>query len=349
MPGRGVYLLLFIFFLAAVAAVLRSFTSVPYEQNGKINVAGAVAHWEKLIDAYGPQRAHDEMVKEVSAKNPNVFHPLAHTFGEALYEEGKLSYVGYCGVEFDYGCYHQVLGHALTEYGHSAVGQVEQQCETTQTKARSCIHGVGHALVSHYGYTEEALLAALDDCRIFAKGHNALNGCAGGAFMEYNLREILSGAIQDMRPLSTTTATEPCTRVPKEVRGECAYELPLWWGNVRSGTTPGNLFEWMGARCRSYASADLVDGCFAGIGVPAAWIANFNPTLIAYECTSASKTDRERLFCVGQAAQSYPLNDTPLGDACAKMSRSKAEEALCEEAARSDLHVNNMASYAAIK
>ena len=159
--------------------------SVPqYIQDERVDYGVAKEYWRSRIEQVGQVDAYGELL--VAAKDISISqaHVLAHSFGEALFLEESISGISTCDDQLIWGCYHQFVGTALTEFGTSIVKDLDERCPADSSF--SCRHGIGHGLVGFYGYDFEALKESLSFCTLLDAGPR--NGCFDGVFMEYNLR-----------------------------------------------------------------------------------------------------------------------------------------------------------------
>jgi hypothetical protein len=299
---------------------------------GRIEVPAAILYWQDLIAQHGPAQAYGQMVNEALVLSPAVRHELAHTFGAALYEVGGMSYAKHCGLDFIYGCYHQILGLAMADYGLDGLVRLNEACLGGAAPAGSCAHGAGHALLSYYGYDETGLKKAHDRCILLYQEETLQTACAGGLVMEYNQRQIVSENL-DLRDFTETNAHTPCLEFALLFQKECAYQNSAWWYyHLRGSLTTEDTYQAIGTLCRQYAPEKpaLVAPCFAGAGFIIADNEDFKPKDIASACGAISTTRAERLFCLGQAAQTYRMEGISYQSVCRDFGLSAEELTFCE-------------------
>lgn len=99
-------------------------------------------------------------------------HDEAHELGHLVYGRSGIDGVVYCKADFAYGCYHGFFEEALKD--SSNLVEIEASCvkagEIDSTSWASCIHGIGHGLIS---------LKACDNLSLKARAY-----CYDGVYME---------------------------------------------------------------------------------------------------------------------------------------------------------------------
>ena len=147
-------------------------------------------HWQDRINSVGGALAYEEF-KEFNygtIDSTNTRHAVAHEFGALLYQMEGLDALSVCDDAFFFGCHHAFLGEAISDHGVEAIHIMDEACNESFTDS-ACQHGIGHGLVSYYGYDRDDLDKALEQCGTLTdKGPAA--GCGGGVFMEYNFRTM---------------------------------------------------------------------------------------------------------------------------------------------------------------
>jgi hypothetical protein len=265
----------------------------PYLKEGEIVYEAAVAHWKERLVRVGAPQAHDELLDEGNRIPLLEAHFLAHSFGQALFEENPDESL-VCGKEFLWGCYHQFVGGMLSENGVAIVKDLFEQCKAIRgERVFSCEHGMGHGILGYFGYELSNLNEALAVCETIEPS-NPRNGCFDGVFMEYNLRELVSlETAEAKRPWTHATRLTPCFDVDIRHREACVYELPIWWA------TAGISIQIAGEECRIFADTPtLLKACFEGIGHNA--LGN-KERLVEDSCSMASDVPAEIGYCVGWA------------------------------------------------
>ncbi len=321
--------------LCATLYTILNDVSPHYFVDNKIRVLDAIAHWENFIAELGPKQAHDEMVREALILPESQRHILTHTFGEALYNAGDLGNITYCaGGEFLFGCYHQFIGLATIQFGAPIIRTLKDACESGHTPI-NCAHGIGHGLLSTYGYSMNGVEKSLAECHSFYDEREARGICADGVFMEYNLQEITT--LEQNRIPRTFLADdplEPCFSIGREFRDECVYELPLWWHlslTATSTTRDQSTFPTLGNLCRTIPNSHERKICFIGIGFPGAQFSRFVATSVSEACHLASESETEYMLCASGAAKRYVENGIEHRNVCAELQLTENDRLYCEK------------------
>ena len=332
MPSRkvviiGTALFALVVFLSGVALMHRS--APPYMHGGTLNLNAAISYWRERIRAVGPQAAHDEMVMQ--GKNIGPQHNLAHTFGEALFDEGSLPYIKYCGAgEYLYGCYHQFIGLASLHFGSSILGTLKDTCGSSST---GCTHGIGHGLLSARDYTIPSLKTALGDCASIYDDRGDQGNCADGVFMEYNLQEMTTFYTGDIQPIARAfneaDAYSPCDTT-SAFKNECIYELPLWWWFAIPPTASSTeRSRSLGRLCAVMPDRMQREICELGLGFPIAQWEAFSPAAIRADCAAAAMGD-EYVRCAAGAARRFYENGLLKPSTCTDLGLAGSGLSYCE-------------------
>ncbi len=289
---------------APAAALATENASTPdgaLQSEKTIDDAAETAHWHDRIAAVGGIAAYKEFGVEAAKYDFGARHVLAHLFGKALYTVEGLSGVSACDSNYSYGCFHQFLGEAIGEHGFAAAATLNTTCEqqASQFKQITCQHGIGHGVLAYSGYTQDDLLKALDACHSFSGAD--LGGCYSGAFMEYNVRLMISPDLgvrdyAEMRPLPKDGDFEaPCDAVSDAYRPSCVLLLPQWWDTaLLHDDHSAQGFADMGDKCHTVAKhIGMGDLCFQGIGL----VTGTDPQLAMSLCDATSKNTQEQLQC----------------------------------------------------
>lgn len=301
-----------------------------------IDEKGESEHWLERVKAVGGRKAYAEFATHVAELDYPSQHTVAHFFGRALYEIEGLKGVSVCDDRFAYGCFHEFLSYAVAGHGVSVIKDLDAVCQTQPTllKAAACQHGIGHGLVSYFGYTQKDLSGALDACKTL-KNPDSMGGCYAGAFMEYNRHSMIALDAGARIPTKENFMT-PCDTVSDEYKAVCALWQPLWWqGEMFKGAHDEKTMAQMGEMCRAFGEkVGYKETCFYGIGfVSAPETLTERPDALAM-CPAASKTKEERQWCLDYGAYiSSALVDLSHGLAiCNAMSGE--DKALCERYAK---------------
>ncbi|MSU73960.1 hypothetical protein EXS56_02355 [Candidatus Kaiserbacteria bacterium] len=353
-PWRAIVALIAVGIVAGIgSAVYRAHhfpTLVPlsYFHDERVDFREALAYWRRLIDEVGPDAAHNEFVKEGNTMKISEAHTLAHTFGEALFDEEGITGFSTCDDSFLYGCYHNFIGSAISKIGLIALDEVVVECDKKSPRdILSCRHGIGHALVGYLGYSLENLKKALSMCSSLDYASN-WDGCFDGAFMEYNTNEMNASSKGDFtpRPLSSANVYTPCDSVSEELRAACVYQLPFWYARV-SDPTPRDVnhrLEQIGVRCAGISTLwPLSRACFEGFGFISATMTNFDSDAAGAACRLATTKAEDRLSCLSGIARRLTYAGVSSLDSCSRLGLSGKGLAYCEKYADGDWqHIHTM-------
>lgn len=236
-------------------------------------------------------------------------HVYAHEFGRTLYEHTGVPGLGFCSLEFQYGCYHEFTGMAIRDKGIEIVPTLNDSCrKNLGSHALGCQHGIGHGIQAALGYKDEDFLKTLSICRGLPYS-NPISGCYGGAVMEFTLRTISSAEGGAVRPM-TQGKEDLCAPLEKEFQPTCYYQIPQWWyRSLREEEQNEQVaFGHVGDFCRNAASAGR-ERCFRGIGNIApseAMTDTKNPIAI---CRLVSARDHNAFkYCIEDVANSFVFN-----------------------------------------
>lgn len=276
--------------------------------DGKLDQTGEASKWRERIAQLGGAEAYAEFARYTKILNPGDMHTLAHAFGAALYAAEGFKSVGVCGELYSYGCLHEMLKRTISEEGASQFVSFAETCETSIGRVHPCEHAVGHGLLTNLGYDKTSLLKALDLCAS-RYSDDPMNGCFGGALMEYNLYTSLA-LPTSARPKENDSWYSPCDDMPEAYERSCYYWLPQWWivylpehpeefgGKEPSGD---DLFVKTGELCGTLPTAQYRRDCFQRLGQ---LIANteYRTDEAIRICGIATKTDLQNMFCRSYAA-----------------------------------------------
>lgn len=270
-----------------------------------------VAYWKTRIATVGPARAYSEFAVALKDAGPDEQHGDAHVFGSALYAEVGVAGMRTCDAQFSYGCYHELVGEAIAGHGLAIVSELQKDCSGSV----GCEHGIGHGLVGSLGYTPDALQRAVRACEQMVPGQ--IDGCEGGAFMEYNMRTLAGAAssTSSIRPIGESGLLAPCMSFSGSAQESCALLQPQWWSQVLSDSEHlegSALFKRIGALCVAFSDAQAYRTCFEGSGWIAASLAYYVPKDIDSLCDAATRNARGRLYCRSFGAQLFPSVGLPV-------------------------------------
>lgn len=310
-----------IFILAVCAAML---TLVCVHWYMARNPGTSVEYWKFRMWLVGAERAHEELAASLADVPLILQHRRAHNFGAALYARLGPEGASVCDRRFFYGCFHQLIGEAVAEYGVSASAHIADVCERTLPDPSACMHSIGHGLLDSSGYTQHGLGDALRTC---APLSDPRGFCASGVFMEYNLRTMLQPE-EDVRPLEPGNTYAVCDDLSNPSEREtlwCIFWLPTWWAANHVS------YPEQGVWCRRYSGAQL-GSCIEGIGKMTVFAVKPSARFTAAACSSATVERGEYVACVSAAA--YELAFSGLHEeaqqTCAVLT-NESEAALCAQ------------------
>ena len=307
--SAGLIMIVVVLALAAVALLLwyANANTSPAVVTGP--TAAREAYWHNRIARVGAGAAYAEFAGAVSSLSPNEQHQNAHPFGGALFETTGLSGISTCDTRFNFGCYHEFLGRAITKLGLAAVPELNDACVKNIEKGPlSCQHGIGHGIMAAEGYDEVALDTSLAICKDLT-GSDTIGGCYGGVFMEYNMQTMLGDQAR-VRSVHEGDPYYPCTRLDGSYLPACAFWSPQWWSvaGYTDSAAIGSLCDGFAeAVGRAGADVPVVRDCYQGLGVEAPSRAGFDPVNTAALCKLASKDPLNQLYCLSYAANSLTV------------------------------------------
>lgn len=254
-----------------------------------------------LLNAQEPTEAYASFVRATSIRSSQAQHLAAHAFGEELFAREGVDGLFACGSDFGFGCYHGFMSAFIAEHGVEALARLDDACAAAYGPlALGCFHGIGHGLVSFYGYDESALRLALSQCALMSwKGR--YGGCADGAFMEFNLRTMQEDTGGANREFSYETRYAPCRGVEERMRVSCYFNLPEWWR--QAFIAQPDALDTLGEYCARVEDMEEKTACFRGIGYAQAVPMDFQPERLAAACDRLSTLSLDsRLWCREGAA-----------------------------------------------
>lgn len=285
-----------IFSLLALMCVLVIFTE-PREQMSQTEES----YWEQQINTLGGVGALEKFADAVVSLNANEQHLKAHMFGGALYDQLGAKGISVCDTRFSYGCFHELLGRAIAELGLSSLAELNDVCiDRLGEDAHFCQHGLGHGIQTYFGYTQADVRDAMRVCKDLP--HNdAIGGCAGGIFMEYNFRTMLA---EDGEVRQDDNIFTPCDTLEKGAMSSCFFWQSEWWYAHLSHNEMYNDFHTLGKYCEKvvnkYGEA-FRELCFRGIGNVTPQASNFNLQKSRQLCAEVSDTAQDVSNCIQQA------------------------------------------------
>lgn len=331
-------IVLILIVVAAVALALDA-GQAPDASIQTLSLDDQTSIWRERIRAVGPEEAHDEFARFEEQIEVSQQHKYAHIFGRALYKEEGLDGVGVCDMRFQFGCLHEYFGHVIAEYGLEILPRVAEACLKQIEKDHPCQHGMGHGILASLGYDDVQLLnKSLEVCNELYTD-DPINGCMGGAFMEFNLYESL-GSEASPRNAVKDGWYSPCVSLGEEYQRSCAWWLPQWWHEYmklveRPGVSVTVRFERLGELCRNFPVAEYRRDCFQQLGQMTVWGADFELEETKRLCSVATQTRSELTLCLSYAAYMMNYYDEGVATATAVCADLKpVEKAFCDMYAR---------------
>ena len=251
------------------------------------------AHIESFFRHGTPQDALELFITENEKRTAVEQHTQAHLFGEVVYEKEGLEGMTVCDGSFGFGCYHSFLGRAITDHGPDVVKKLDASCvEKYGPGGIGCFHGIGHGLLSYFGYSLAAVERALSSCSTLS-WKRPLGGCADGVFMEYNFRIMETNPADRSRAFSIEGKYQPCNKLNLYQEG-CYFGLPAWWATVlpNDATLPARL----GGYCSEVSKSNMQRACYRGIGYGILPEVQFDVRLGGQFCNSAAD-GKARVWC----------------------------------------------------
>ena len=265
------------------------------------------SYWKNRIAVVDGTGAYEEFAMATAALSPGDQHQDAHAFGAALFEVEGQKGLSVCDNRYSFGCFHEFLGRAIATLGLDALPSLNQACrDALPTTSLSCQHGIGHGVLSYFGYSDGDLEKALDVCRGLPY-NDPIGGCYGGVFMEYNVQTMLgtNGKIRDPK----SDLQFPCDTVDSSYKEACIFWQPQWWHQLlkQEGSVERDIFAHMGLLCDEQKTSDLVRVCYQGVGNVVAPPADFDPKVSATFCETVSHDPSNQLYCKSFAANSLTV------------------------------------------
>lgn len=255
--------------------------------------------WRTEIEKLGGEAAYEEAATVATELQNSRAHFLMHAFGEALFRTKGIEALSVCDHRFQWGCFHEFTGTAISELGAKVVDDFIRVCENHK-RPGECMHGVGHGILSNEGYETPDLAPALEQCDV--TNGSMWTGCVGGVFMEFNVRRVIAvDSLEDPRPFDPRAPFAPCLdgQIQAYAR-ECVYWLPMWW-HYAEENVPMNARETMrlAQYCDTLGVLDLKTACFEGIGYLVG--RGVSDAHIRSECEAVSTERKLRQACLDAA------------------------------------------------
>lgn len=264
----------------------------------------------------------EKMSKRLTRSN---YHSAGHAFGDVLYEKEGLDAVATCSGSFEFGCLHQVMGRAFSEFGESqTLSMLIERCKdsSSETAQGQCEHGVGHGVMFLGAYEPDDLDEMMYECdtitttRPIPRNHS----CHAGLMMEFNMHLMnMEFEGENGRP-----APEHPFQMCERLSGLEHRTLCVWWaqpwlhGQKFDYAYDTATFAELGKMCAQIQDRSLQATCHESIGRSIAINGN-KPAGSAYEwCRATSEDTRLQARCVERAIVTYGYADKPqiAGELC---------------------------------
>jgi len=209
-------------------------------------------------------------------------HELAHIVGNAIYKQHDIKGILVCDPAFGFGCYHGVTEKVLTESGVNKIGEIESQCmsifpSSIGGEAPSCIHGIGHGLLTMNGLD---INKSLNDCGLLLENNRYY--CYDGVFME-NLFSLGTTVVDPKNPW------EFCTAFDEKYHSSCStYHITQILSHFK-----GNISALADA-CQASPSTIIYESCYRSLGFRVSQISHGNLQIIQQLCSEVdNKQNRD--------------------------------------------------------
>lgn len=273
------------------------FTKTPVKKTLPQTTTKEFVQYKEQILTVGGKQAYQEFKKKNQLLKTNIQHNFAHVFGEALYSSLGLSGIRVCDSDFNYGCYHSVIGNALAREGLEKVAEINQQCSST-TDFLKCQHGIGHGIIAYLGYEYDNLEQALTICDSL-KNRDHIGGCFTGIFMEYNFQTMLSEDAK-VRHFDEKSPLYPCNKLAVNFQDPCFYEQANWWLQVLPGDLKQKTIQ-IDQYCRDLPGGQR-DACYSGLGIHYPSYTNWNSKASLAGCLLIQDRNSQLLCIYGVAS-----------------------------------------------
>lgn len=278
------------------------------------------------IKSLGPQKAYLKFKEENQNKPANFQHPLAHIFGQLLYQQMGIEGITVCDSSFSFGCYHALFTSAIADKGESIITDLNSACtDKFGPLGVGCHHGLGHGILEYLGPNK--LNQALKICASIQK--LSLLGCSSGVFMEYNFPTIIDGdkTTFTSRQFDSNNPFSPCESVENRFKPSCYFEITQWWQSSLQSD-----YKKIGLMCDQIKDTKQREGCFIGVGY------NIPPQISYNLDKSVGGCDRmpgkrEKTLCLAGVSWSFFSTDkkAQAKDVCQFL--DKDDQSLCMEKA----------------
>ncbi len=249
-------------------------------------------YWESAIHTRGVEAARTEYLRMgEEGVSLGLQHASAHVFARALYANFGFEGVQYCGAEYVYGCFHEMIARGLFE--EKDMREFSKKCVQSPLRLE-CEHGLGHGFVGHFGYTHEGVHEAMRMCEDM-RALPVIQGCRWGVMMEYYFRNLEESVLVPI----DRNGYEFCTEFSSLARSSCMYNLSTLWLNEDGAARTKDHVVAVGHRCTEIpdTGSDRLD-CAKGIGKLTAYLSEVSYDERTALCTEALMSDTLSAECL---------------------------------------------------
>lgn len=249
----------------------------------------------ELLKLMPSNEAYEKFKEMNRTASLELAHTNAHLFGEALYEKEGVKGFAVCDSSFGFGCYHSFIARAVADEGEKVVPLFDEECvRMFGLEGLGCSHGVGHGVLSYYGYNPEDVQKALEICATLS-WKNAYGGCRDGVFMEYNFRVMETNRDDRLRAFTEAERHEPCTSLQHTHQQACYFSQPGWWLHVF--TYNSESIHRIAGYCDEVTDTNGRRACFRGLGYTLAAYIQFDVTAGVRACDSLEARREGKVAC----------------------------------------------------
>jgi hypothetical protein len=265
--------------------------------------------WKNKLDRAKPDQVYSEFKKAYHNINTNDAHTYSHIFGALLYINLGVKGIDICDSDFAYGCYHSFMAKAIEEQGTSVIYTLSRHCEDNlldlQSVTTGCQHGVGHGILSYYGYTLHSLSHAVSVCQGF-ETPDERKACEAGVYMEYDFRTmLLDEGVR--REFVQSDPYDPCDKLEKKLQYSCYYWHMQWViDTFYTRMSIDDEFKEIGKMCSEIKETDNKQQCFSGAGHFVGQYVYWDIPIAAKVCKEFSDYGNAAVTgCLAAAKQAY--------------------------------------------
>ncbi len=255
---------------------------------------------DEQIQTLGPDAAYQNLLILTTSSTEFDKHLMGHIFGHELYMQKGLGGFPACDKQLGGGCLHEFVGVAIQREGLSIVSTLNQNClaHFGEKESVACQHGLGHGLLSFFGYEMKDLTRALASCKLLATS-DPIHGCYSGALMEFDTRTMTNNVVRSANPKAPF---ELCDQLTATYKPACYFWTPArLWQSLYNAEKTAEAFAGVGAYCEK-APALYTDYCFQGLGNFIPVNASFDKQKAQQLCDATSNKQHYRDSCWKEAS-----------------------------------------------